>query len=870
MLFQDKLTHRRSLWLFVALECLLVRSAAEMDRSGSLWYQDLCSYKWEAVDPDNKVKYTIKLCESSPPTSCGSSAAVCAQNLSGGVGWSVGELSLQKLSDTVLDYNTTQTCPEGTNSVQTSISFQCGKTMGTPEFVTLSQCVHYFEWKTYAACKKDKFKPHKEVPCYVFDPDGKKHDLNPLIKVRDGYLVDDGDDDSDFYINICRSLNTPGKPCSEGSAACLITTHGSFSMGAPTRPLEGLSSDSLRLQYELSADSTAPERCGEHRPTVNITFICPSSRHSGSTPKMVAESNCRYEVEWVTEYACHRDYLESHSCKLTSEQHDISIDLTPLTLSSTDPPYFFQPPSGDDPESYIYYLNVCGKIPTGECGIDPFISSCQMKKSGNLQKVSGRFVNQTLRYSDGDLSLIYPGGDKCSSGFQRMTIINFQCNKTASNKGRGNPVFAGETDCTYYFNWDTAFACVKEKEDLLCRVRDGSKHYDLSRLTKYHESSNSENWEVVDDQATESDMRYYLNICHKVLKRGGAANCPEDASFCAVDKNNRTISLGSFLSPPQTTKHGNDIRLIYTDGKTCENRKSGTQTILTLKCKPGHLESPPILRSVSSDKCVYELEWYTAAACVLSKTQGDNCKVEDPQAGFSFDLSPLTKPEGSVYNITRGGYDYYINVCGSVKAASCPEKAGACQVEKSSWSLGKVNSRLSYYDGLIQLTYSNGSQYNNANHTLRSTLISFLCDPEAGPGSPEFQVEDNYTYNFRWYTSYACPQRPHECLVTDPTTLDQYDLSSLSRSISAKNWLTMDLTDNLNLKKYYINICRPIIPVQGCDRDASVCEMKYIIDKALPLLDEKRGHIRLGDRSARLLCRELLWDSLLLQASERK
>lgn len=28
--------------------------------------------------------------------------------------------------------------------------------------------------------------------------------------------------------------------------------------------------------------------------------------------------------------------------------------------------------------------------------------------------------------------LIYPNGDKCSSGFQRMTIINFECNKNAS------------------------------------------------------------------------------------------------------------------------------------------------------------------------------------------------------------------------------------------------------------------------------------------------------------------------------------------------------------------------------------------------------------------------------------------------------
>ena len=48
---------------------------------------------------------------------------------------------------------------------------------------------------------------------------------------------------------------------------------------------------------------------------------------------MTAKTNCRYEVEWVTEYACHRDYLESKTCKLTNAQHDISIDLTHLTLT---------------------------------------------------------------------------------------------------------------------------------------------------------------------------------------------------------------------------------------------------------------------------------------------------------------------------------------------------------------------------------------------------------------------------------------------------------------------------------------------------------------------------------------------------------
>lgn len=64
-----------------------------------------------------------------------------------------------------------------------------------------------------------------------------------------------------------------------------------------------------------------------------LSPACPCLLSQGSLPKLTAKANCRYEVEWVTEYACHRDYLESHSCKLTSEQHDISIDLTHLTLS---------------------------------------------------------------------------------------------------------------------------------------------------------------------------------------------------------------------------------------------------------------------------------------------------------------------------------------------------------------------------------------------------------------------------------------------------------------------------------------------------------------------------------------------------------
>ncbi|MBN3306457.1 MPRI protein, partial [Amia calva] len=701
----------------------------------------------------------------------------------------------------------------------------CVSIQGTPEFVTVSECVHYFEWRTYVACKKDKFKPHSEVPCYVFDTDGKKHDLNPLIKTMEGYLVDDSDADSDLYINICRSITSSQLSCPENSTACLKMNNKYYSVGQATEALQLADKDRLVLHYGYSGPKL--DFCGTHTPAVTITFICPSKRQEGSDPRLTAKANCRYEVEWVTEYACHRDYLESSDCKFTSDQHDISIDLSPLTLpASSVNPYQTSSHTSDGIDDYVYYLNVCGEIKSGGCAdTKGFISSCQVKADGSLKKVAGRYQNQTLRYSDGDLTLIYPGGNTCSSGFQRMTIINFECNQTAGNDGRGSPVFIGETDCTYFFDWQTAHACVKEKEDLLCRVTDGKKHYDLSSLTRYSESGATMNWEAVDSSAVESDRKhFYINVCHKVIQEEATSSCPEDTALCAVGKDNKPKSLGKFLSSPKKDDN-NNILLTYTEGDEC-NGKSKIKSIITLVCKPGEGDSAPLLKSVSSDECVYEFEWHTAAACVLSKTKGDHCVVSDPQAGFSFDLTPLSKSQGS-YNLSAAGYNFYINVCGAVKDEACPATSGACQIGKGGkvWNLGEFNANLSYYDGMIQLTYTNGTPYNNEQHTQRSTLISFLCDREAGKGYPQYQIEDGTTYNFKWYTSYACPEVLLECMVTDPNTMKQYDFLSRSVGSEEPNWYAMD--DSGSLRKYYINVCRPLNPVPGCDRYASVCEIKY-------------------------------------------
>ncbi|XP_053567150.1 cation-independent mannose-6-phosphate receptor [Bombina bombina] len=786
---------------------------------------ELCGYTWEAIDTVKNVHYKINVCANLSLEECGGTlSAICSHDLTKNTYNSVGA-SLVQSNRNILVFNTTQKCAVSDQHIQSSINLICGTTLGTPEFVKSTECVHFFEWRTFTACKNDKFKPIKEVPCFVFDGDQKKHDLNPLIKISGGYLVDDSDTDADLYINICRNIGTSEgvtSQCPQGSAACLLKQGKAYNVGKPKDALRSADKDRLVISYATEdTDIKQPDFCNGHKPAVTITFICPSARREGTNPKLTANTNCRYEIEWVTEYACHRDYLESDNCVLTNEQHDISIDLSPLKEAAVSA---YHVP--DSKQEYMYYLNVCGPVSTSLCGNEN-VSSCQSKVADHKSKSAGSYLNQTLRYSDGDLTLIYNGGDTCSSGFQRMTVINFECNETSVNEGKGVPEFSGEVDCTYFFTWETKYACVKEKESLLCHVTDGKKRYDLSDLTRWGEPETAQNWEAVDARKESKTRSFFVNVCHKVLQQGDAAGCEEDAAICAVVSGQKK-NLGKYASPPK--KVGDKIQLVYSDGSSCGDDNNKIKSILTLVCKPGDLESPPVLMSSDKDPCLYEFEWHTAAACVLSKAEGDNCKVSDSQAGFSFDLSPLTKKSGS-YNLSSDGYDFFINVCGSIHEAQCGENSGACQVTKSKseyWNLGNSNAFLSYYDGIIKLSYKDGTPYHDGNQTPRSSLITFLCDKDSGIGYPEYQKEDNYTYNFRWYTMYACPEITMECVVVDKQTSEQYDLSSLSKSHDghAVNWYAMDSKSEKH-KKYYINVCQSIIPVPGCDRFASVCQMEY-------------------------------------------
>lgn len=88
---------------------------------------------------------------------------------------------------------------------------------------------------------------------------------------------------------------------------------------------------------------------------------------------------------------------------------------------------------------------------------------------------------------------------------------------------------------------------------------------------------------------------------------------------------------------------------------------------------------------------------------------------------------------------------------------------------------GKANSRLSYLEQVVQLTYE-GGDVCEANPNLRhKSVISFVCrgdgdGEEAGEPVLVATEEDTCTHYFSWHTAYVCETQVH---LTDtiPTCL---------------------------------------------------------------------------------------------------
>ena len=77
---------------------------------------------------------------------------------------------------------------------------------------------------------------------------------------------------------------------------------------------------------------------------------------------------------------------------------------------------------------YHWDIAVCGALNYSCHGSTLNTSVCQ--RYDEHQRVSGLQTAQKLQFFDGSLSLRLSGGDKCSNGRSRSTLINFECDRT--------------------------------------------------------------------------------------------------------------------------------------------------------------------------------------------------------------------------------------------------------------------------------------------------------------------------------------------------------------------------------------------------------------------------------------------------------
>ena len=665
------------------------------------------------------------------------------------------------------------------------------------------------------ACSKPPSRVEKR--CYTYSESGKLLDLSPLIMTTGAHNATgpNGNNDYDYYINPCSSIKQGRfsylSSC-DGASFCMVPRDKS----KPTIKATINTNSTTGLGRNLMLTYTALEKCktGEDKRRVMIAFVCPTNYTSEIGVEVTSNNTCDISIQYRTEFACAADRVTNHSCMI--KKGNEIIDLSRLAKSDSD--YSVEYKSGN--EHYVYRLNLCREL-SKPCKGKGGSMGCQAMFAKNGSQADAHNIGQqkkvTLTYADGKVSMRHEGGDHCSSKFSRTTVINFVCNQTAGN---GKPKFDSEEDCVYVFTWQTDLVCQGSLRKS-CSVTDGSRVFDLSRLTRNIKMRQS-NWQVIDTRES-NDYSYFINVCDELVHSTTPA-CPDHVYACQLSQEGKVHkSLGKKME--LTINSDNTLKLNYSGGDVCSHSKTARSVVITLVCSPGLLVSSPEFVT-ELDDCTYEFVWYTAAACPVGTFVGRDCTVYDMVDGFLFNLTHLSS---QTFHTSTPFYKYDISVCSALKGSTCIGNrlnAGVCRNSSTSSVLGQVTRVLEYRDGSLFMTLRGGDMCS-LTKSFQTTRISFLCDPHSADNT--ISVEDLgskskdcvSSYNVIWKTQYACHAKAVPCVTSDG--INKYDLSKLA--LAGSNWQADDNREDADKDfRYFINVCRSLNPVHGCSPLASACQ----------------------------------------------
>ena len=384
---------------------------------------------------------------------------------------------------------------------------------------------------------------------------------------------------------------------------------------------------------------------------------------------------------------------------------------------------------------YQYIINICGPIKNSEkFGIPNEVSIMQTKPNDpKFSKSLGQFSHSSLTYSDNDLQMIFDNGDVCGTRLARKTIINFKCSDSTESKVD----FVYESDCHYYFEWQTRLACVRD-----CAVEQNGSLYDLSALT-------SNFWPVLNSLASSKIQSPYthmtLNICDELKLDDSSINCSHRSSSCVFNNSTKQVlSLGTFDSDLEIVN--NSLRLIYSNGDLCDpSNEKRAKTIINFICDP-NAENYPLMslpRLVSSSQCEFEVQWRTREACPKTRIISNSlCKVQSNNNGIQLDLTMLAE-SNNIFQTDENKYSFQI----------CGRKIPNSELtfaDKTGELVFTETPRLIYQDGNLFFNYENRTSGKKASVRLECGLEESLTS--------EAETSEEYAEGARvlWRSREAC------------------------------------------------------------------------------------------------------------------
>lgn len=758
-------------------------------------------------------------------------------------------------------------CPEESKNYTIDIRFICGNNLGYPSYPPNSidsKCSTILHWETSAICKGSSSERSfglNERPCYVIDDKGRRRDLTPLIRHSQSYKVWSADS-TDMFINVCTDAVDQ---CGNDSSACIKTSSGVSNTKTETigsykwssidfhKANAGEEHDFVKLSYKTKDGNCKSIVNPEGETVTSIRFRCPNNQSFPRRyPVLISDLDCHYEIEWQTDFACPQSEITSTDVDCHFEDIDFNNLYRPKNYQTDNVIDY-------DGNNVTIKFNICGSISkSSNNGCSDGASVCIVKKNSNDKPLELKRRNAKFMKVDNRITLTYtstspickPKGSN-NSRYLRTTI-EFECDSSSENSHFVEPQFIGIEDCIYMYKWRNHLTC-----NLLsppnCAYRNEAQGFniDLSSLTLFDNQYTVERYQPEPKYyfLLPSKAEIYINVCGNLATKpkSKTEKCVH-SSACLIDNHkNITINMGRFRESLTYNSDLKAIQLLYTDGWNPLINKS-MNTLINFHCESWSHDNKPYLMDYNEYLGLYTIEFGTPAACPLQTVIGKDCMVTDPMNERVYDLNQLKAKQ--YYPVKYGSnYEFEINVCGPIRNGSCGDGVAICQRElngqRRSFVLGRHNSLVSFWNTMVNMTFINGTPYNDADRTPRKSHISFLCDPKAGTGHPQFDGEKNRSYFFRWYTSLACPgpaPKITNCIFENAT--HYFDLTPLSMERGNHFYVGM------NRSIVYINFCRPLNKLRdnllgNCKSNSGICMVNFSNTKAISL-GEPHGHPFMG------------------------